>query len=71
MLEGKKEIDLGITTYTPKIEVGAEMYILYAYLKHTNFLLNLMIPNIFILLSQKVKKRMNNVFKDGAENNLY
>jgi predicted N-acyltransferase len=70
IVEGKKDIDAGISTYLPKIEIGAEMVNLYMYMKHTNILLNPIITNLFNLLTPKVKLKNSNIFKEEIENKI-
>lgn len=61
--EGKKEIELGLTTYIPKINIGAEVINLYMYLKHVNILINPIITNLLKFLNPKIKIKATNLFK--------
>ncbi|MGA1825529.1 MAG: GNAT family N-acetyltransferase [bacterium] len=45
--EGKRDIDLGITTLESKREMGAVAIPLYMYMKHLNPLFNKIVPRIF------------------------
>jgi predicted N-acyltransferase len=63
ILEKKKDIDFGISTYIPKMDVGAKMVNLYMYMKHTNKLLNPIIINLFKMLSPKIEFKNNKFFK--------
>jgi predicted N-acyltransferase len=66
--EEKKEIDLGLTTYVPKMNIGAEVVNLHMYLKHLNILLNPILTNLYKIISPKIKIKTANVFKNKIEN---
>ncbi|MBN2402227.1 MAG: GNAT family N-acetyltransferase [Spirochaetes bacterium] len=68
IIEQKKEIDIGLTTYIPKMNVGAKIVNLYMYIKHTNRLLNPLITNLFTIMNPKIEIKTNNVFKEKIEN---
>lgn len=68
--EGKKEIDVGMSTYLPKINVGAKMVHLYMYMKHTNKLLNPIITNLFAAMNPKIAIKVKNIFKQKIENKV-
>lgn len=59
---GKKRIELGITTYTPKKEIGARLSPLHMYMKHTNPLLNRIVPPLFKYIFPRQDFTPKNVF---------
>ncbi|MDP8246715.1 MAG: GNAT family N-acetyltransferase [Candidatus Tritonobacter lacicola] len=59
---GKKKIELGITTYTPKKELGARLSPLYMYMKHTNPIMNKIVPRLFKYVFPKQDFTSKNVF---------
>jgi predicted N-acyltransferase len=68
IIEKKKEIDLGLTTYYPKTDVGAKMVNVFMYIKHTNLLLNPIITNLLNIMNPKVRIFTKNVFIEKIEN---
>jgi predicted N-acyltransferase len=66
--EEKKEIDLGISTNIPKMNIGAKMVDLYMYMKYMNKVLNPIITNLFNIMNPKTKITPNNVFNEKTEN---
>jgi predicted N-acyltransferase len=68
--DGKKDIDAGLSTYLPKLELGAEMVNLFMYLKHTNKFLNPIITNLFNILTPKINIKNYNIFKEEIENKI-
>ncbi|OVE75923.1 hypothetical protein BVX97_03015 [bacterium E08(2017)] len=61
--EGVHDIDLGITTLEPKLEMGAEVKDLYMYMKHSNSMLNRILPGLFDSMTPEPEARTRNVFK--------
>ncbi|MBN2040901.1 MAG: GNAT family N-acetyltransferase [Spirochaetes bacterium] len=68
--EGKKEIDLGMTSYTSKLEIGAELINAYMYIKHINPVLNPIITNIFGLMNPKKKLPKTKIYRDLNKINI-
>lgn len=63
---GVKDIDMGITTLVPKLEVGAEVVPLHMYMKHLSPALHCVVPNLFENMTPQPRIRSRNVFrKDG------
>lgn len=46
-----RDIDFGITTLIPKIEMGATPVTLHMYMKHSNPILNMIVPNFFEMMT--------------------
>jgi predicted N-acyltransferase len=61
-----KDIDLGITTIVPKLELGAEVVNLHMYMKHLNPVLNRFVPRLFELMTPHEVSEMPKVFRDGS-----
>lgn len=59
---GKKRIELGITTYTPKKEIGARLSPLHMYMKHTNPVLNRIVPPLFRYIFPRQDFTAKNIF---------
>ncbi len=66
--EKKIEIDVGMSTYLPKINVGADMVNLFMYIKHINKYLNPIIINLFDIMNPKTTIKIYKVFKQNTEN---
>lgn len=62
--ESKRNIDMGITTISPKLELGARIEPLFMYMKHRNFFLNLIVTTIFKITMPKETHKSKNVFKE-------
>jgi predicted N-acyltransferase len=60
---GMEEMDLGITTLEPKLDLGAVVVPLHMYMKHRNPLLNRVVPKVFDMMTPKTSLRQRNVFK--------
>lgn len=58
-----RDIDLGITTLVPKLELGGVVKPLYMYMKHTNRLANGIVPNLFDLMTPRPPSLHRSVFK--------
>ncbi|MFA5500380.1 MAG: GNAT family N-acetyltransferase [Candidatus Omnitrophota bacterium] len=61
--EGMKEVDFGITTLVPKKDIGAEVVPLSMYMKHTNPLLDKIIPPLFDMMTPQDKELSRYVYK--------
>lgn len=59
----KKQIEMGITTYFPKSDLGLENVYLYAYMKHRNPFLSKIISSAFKLMAPKIPIGCKSVFK--------
>jgi predicted N-acyltransferase len=64
---GMKEIDFGITTTLPKIDMGAVVRNQYMYMKHTNKIGNLIVPRLFDVMTPQPKIRSRRVFKTNDD----
>ncbi|MFC1497843.1 GNAT family N-acetyltransferase [Verrucomicrobiota bacterium] len=60
---GMKDIDFGITTMEPKLDLGAVVVPLYMYMKHLNPILNYFVPKAFDIMTPKKSLHSRNVFK--------
>ncbi|MBN2536168.1 MAG: GNAT family N-acetyltransferase [Spirochaetales bacterium] len=58
----KKQIEWGITSTRSKLDMGADLLPLYAYMKHLSPFLNKIIPNLFMLFSPPPKRESKHVF---------
>lgn len=58
----KKQIEWGITSIRSKLDMGADLLPLYAYMKHLSPFFNKIIPNLFMLFSPPPKKESKHVF---------
>ncbi|MBN1696597.1 MAG: GNAT family N-acetyltransferase [Spirochaetales bacterium] len=67
----KKLIEMGITTMNPKLEMGAEIVPLYAFMKHLSPILNKIIPNLFVLFSPKPREIIKHVFNRRYFERIY
>ncbi|MFH0878127.1 MAG: GNAT family N-acetyltransferase [Lentisphaerota bacterium] len=63
MVEGKREVDFGITTVKPKLDLGGCVKPLYIYVKHVNPLLNRWVGRIFTWMTPQQKTEYRRVFK--------
>lgn len=61
--EGKKEVDFGITTVEPKLDLGARVVPLYMYMKYRHPLLGWGVPLCFAAVTPSSGHRQRNVFK--------
>ena len=60
----KRKVELGITTVVPKMDLGARLIPLYAYMKHINPLLNKIIPKAFKIMFPEEHVEPRKVFRD-------
>jgi len=60
-----REIDLGITTLIPKLDVGGEVTTQYMYMRHIGSPIGRLTPRLFDLMTPQPKVRKRNVFKGG------
>ncbi|HBA85113.1 MAG TPA: hypothetical protein DCZ95_13570 [Verrucomicrobia bacterium] len=60
---GFKEIDFGITTLAPKLDLGAVAVPLFMYMKHRHPILNRIVPQIFARMTPPAPLQRRNVFK--------
>jgi predicted N-acyltransferase len=58
----KRNIEWGITATRSKLDMGADLLPLYAYMKHLSPVMNKIIPNLFIIFSPPPKKVSKHVF---------
>jgi len=63
---GMERIDMGITTLDPKRDMGSEIAALNMYMKHSNPLLNKVIPFVFDMITPPDITEPRNVFKAAA-----
>jgi len=64
---GMDKIDMGITTLNPKRDMGSDVASLNMYMRHSNPLLNKIIPTLFDMITPPDTTVPRNVFKeDGA-----
>ncbi len=55
-----EDVDLGITTLLPKMDIGGEVVRLFMYMKHTNPILNMIVPKVFALMTpSKIPEQRN------------
>ncbi|MDD5173496.1 MAG: GNAT family N-acetyltransferase [Candidatus Omnitrophota bacterium] len=59
------KIDMGITTLDPKKDMGSEIFALNMYMKHSNPILNKIIPTLFDMITPPDTTGPRNVFKDN------
>lgn len=60
---GAREVELGITTYPPKMDAGAEPQPLRLYMKHLSPPLRSLVPRVFGLLSTTPEPRPRKAFR--------
>ena len=58
-----KEIDFGITTHAPKLDLGAVIVPLHMYMKHLAPFRNRIVPRVFEMMTPKNPLCSRNVFK--------
>jgi len=63
--KGMDKIDMGITTLDPKKDMGSDIVILNMYMKHSNPLLNKIIPVLFDMITPPDTTGPRNVFKNA------
>jgi predicted N-acyltransferase len=63
---GMEKIDMGITTLDPKKNMGAGLVTLNMYMKHSNPLLNNIIPVLFDMITPPDTTGPRNVFKEDS-----
>jgi predicted N-acyltransferase len=63
ILRGVKDIDFGITTIAPKIELGAVVAPLFMYMKHLSPIWNRIVPRLFEMMTPKSSQCFRNIFK--------
>jgi len=66
---GMDKIDMGITTLDPKKDMGSGLAVLNMYMKHSNPLLNKIIPVLFDMITPPDTTGPRNVFKEGCAGN--
>jgi predicted N-acyltransferase len=59
----KRKFEMGITTYIPKLDIGARIEPFYVYLRHRNSILNFIIPKAFDLFTPNNTYKPRNVFR--------
>ncbi len=59
----KRNIEMGVTTYLIKKNMGAKVIPLYMYMKHTNKFLSKIITNLFRIMNPKIKNTTKKIFK--------
>ncbi len=59
-------VDFGITTLEPKLQMGGEAMSQYMYMKHTNTLLNKVVPRLFDAMTPQPGVRSRNVFRNDT-----
>ncbi len=64
--KGMDKIDMGITTLDPKRDMGSDVSVLNMYMKHSNPILNKIIPTLFDMITPPDTTKPRNVFKDTA-----
>ncbi|MDP3786623.1 MAG: GNAT family N-acetyltransferase [Candidatus Omnitrophota bacterium] len=62
--KGMGKIDMGITTLDPKKDMGSDIVALNMYMKHSNPLLNKIIPTLFDMITPPDTTGPRNVFKE-------
>ena len=62
-----RDVDFGITTLEPKLQMGGKVMTQYMYMKHTNALLNRFVPRLFDAMTPQPEIRARRVFKEGDE----
>lgn len=60
--KGKKEIEMGITTIIPKMELGCEQQVIFGYMRHLSKIKSFFITKLFALFSPPPKDIKKNVF---------
>ncbi|MFH1878285.1 MAG: GNAT family N-acetyltransferase [Candidatus Omnitrophota bacterium] len=65
--EGKKDVDMGITAYFPKTDVGAKVVNMNVYMKHFNTVLNPLMAFAFTKMTPVFNYDSKTVFKGEAE----
>lgn len=65
--EKMKDIDMGITTFSPKKRLGGNVFSLHMYIKHFNPLLNKIVPKIFEITTPQHNMKEKNIFKLNKE----
>lgn len=65
----KKEIDLGITTLVPKVEIGGHVVQLTMYMKCTNRIWGWAVPALFSLMTPSPTVPARQIFKQGPPTN--
>jgi hypothetical protein len=65
----KKEIDLGITTLVPKVEIGGHVVRLTMYMKCTNRIWGWIVPALFSMMTPRPKVPTRQIFKQGPPAN--
>lgn len=63
---GMDKIDMGITTLDPKRDMGSAIVALNMYMKHSNPLLNKVIPTLFDMITPPDTTGPRNVFKENV-----
>jgi predicted N-acyltransferase len=63
----KQSIVLGITSIFPKTDLGAQVVLLFMYMKHRNKLLNLFYPWLFKMMTPVEKPKPKHVFKNDYD----
>jgi predicted N-acyltransferase len=63
--KGIEEIDFGITTLAPKMDLGAVVTPLFMHMKHMNPLLNTFVPRLFAAMTSQKHPLSRNVLKAG------
>lgn len=64
MTRGFKDVDMGITTVPPKLDLGGILAPLYMYMKHLNPALNRIVPRLFGIMTPQPSVTARHVFKD-------
>ena len=60
------DVNLGITTIIPKLDVGAVVLPLHMYMKHMNPVLNRIVPSLFRAITPQGDIAHRSVFKTRA-----
>lgn len=68
MIRGKQEIDFGITTLVPKVEVGGDVVRLTMYMKCKNSLWGRFVPSLFAAMTPDQRPPVRQIFKDHNKN---
>ena len=64
---GMKRFDMGITTYIPKMDIGARIFPLYMYMKHRNRFLSFFLTEAVRLMTPVIDFGTRRVFKGQIE----
>ena len=64
IIRGKKDIDFGITTLVPKVEVGGDVVQLTMYMKSMNRVWGRMVPPLFAAMTPDQRPPLRQIFKD-------